>query len=492
MENDSNPKKISHNLTENDHVLKERLGIGTSYDIDFREISIRGMKVHLYYLNGMCDDVIVQDIIIALLALNDHRFKREKTAEVIGNQLAHFQVEQTNNLDEAVDQLLSGLVLIFLEEINYAYIIDTRSYPGRNPEEPDTERVIRGARDGFTENIVENTSLLRRRIRDERLRNELTQVGERSKTDICISYVQDIADEGLISLIKEKVSEIDIDGVPMADKTVEEFIVEQKWNAFPLVRYTERPDIAAKHLLEGRVLLFVDTSPSIIIVPTTYFDHLEHAEEYRQSPAVGTFIRIIRLFAILASIFLLPLWMLFVIEPSLLPEKLSYIGPKEKGNVSIIAQVIMADIGVEFLRMAAVHKPTPLATAMGLIAAILIGEIAVDVGLFTPEVILYIAISTIGSYVTPSYELSVANKFLKLLLLILTAIFKQIGFVIGIVISVIYLTNIKALNTPYLYPFLPFNAKALINSVLRIPMPYDNIRPTIVHPKNKYSQPMNK
>src|SRR5690625_2799626 len=127
MENDSNPKKISHNLTENDHVLKESLGIGTSYDIDFREISIRGMKVHLYYLNGMCDDVIVQDIIIALLALNDHRFKREKRAEVIGNQLAHFQVEQTNNLDEAVDQLLSGLVLIFLEERSEGHTSELQS-----------------------------------------------------------------------------------------------------------------------------------------------------------------------------------------------------------------------------------------------------------------------------------------------------------------------------------------------------------------------------
>src|SRR5690625_591024 len=189
----------------------------------------------------------------------------------------------------------------------------------------------------------------------------------------------------------------------MAGKSVAAFIFEHNWTAFPLVRYTERPAIASKHLLEGRILLFVDTSPSIIITPTTYFDHLDHAEEYRQSPAVGSFIRLVRLLAVFASLYLLSLWMLFVLEPTLLPEKLSFIGPKDVGNVPIIYQIIMADIGVEFLRMAAVHTPTPLATAMGLIAAILIGEIAVDVGLFTPEVILYIAISTIGSYVTPSY-----------------------------------------------------------------------------------------
>lgn len=489
MDKNKENNYVSAKLYENDLYLKNRLGIGVSYDIDFRQLLIKNNRLHLYYLNGMCDSKIIQDIIIALLALNSNRVGKEDISKVIENQLAHFQVENKDNLDEIVDQLLSGLLVIFIEGEDNAYIIDTRDYPGRNPEEPDTERVIRGARDGFTENIVENTTLLRRRIRDERLRNEMLQVGERSKTDICISYIKDIADERLIKLIKEKISEIDIDGIPMADKTVEEFIVAQKWNAFPLVRYTERPDTSAKHLLEGRILLFVDTSPSIIITPTTYFDHLDHAEEYRQSPAVGSFIRLVRLLAVFASLYLLPLWMLFVLEPTLLPEKLSFIGPKDVGNVPIIYQIIMADIGVEFLRMAAVHTPTPLATAMGLIAAILIGEIAVDVGLFTPEVILYVAVSTIGSYVTPSYELSVANKLLKLLLLILTALFSKIGFVIGVVISILYLANIKALNTPYLYPLIPFNAKALINVILRMPTPYSKIRPEIVHPRNKYNQP---
>lgn len=493
--------KISANLDSNDHFLKSRLGIDDTFDISFRELIIKEQKLHLYYLNGMCSTTVIQEIIMTLLELNNESAHEEdvieenellndkEAIEEIKNQIAHYSVDETTTYDDAINMLLAGLLTIFIEGINYAIVIDTRQYPGRSPQEPDTERVIRGARDGFTENIVENTTLLRRRIRDERLRNEMMQIGQRSKTDVCVSFIKDIADDNLVEIIKNKLGEIDIDGIPMADKTVEEFIIEQKWNAFPLVRYTERPDIAAKHLLEGRVLIFVDTSPSIIIVPTTYFDHLEHAEEYRQSPMVGTFIRIVRLFAVFMSIFLLPLWMLFVMEPSLLPEKLSYIGPKEQGNIHIIFQIIMADFGVEFLRMAAIHTPTPLATAMGLIAAILIGQIAVDVGLFTPEVILYVAVSTIGSYVTPSYELSVANKLLKILLLILTALFSIPGFMIGVVLSVLYLSSIKTLLTPYLYPLIPFNAKALLDSVLRIPMTYANVRPRIVRPKNKYSQP---
>src|SRR5699024_2707149 len=184
---------------------------------------------------------------------------------------------------------------VFVDGEKYAFVVDVREYPGRQPEEPDTERVIRGARDGFTENVVINTALTRRRIRDARLRNEMLKVGERSTTDVCLSYIQDIADDEMVELTKEKIRSIEIDGITMADKAVEEFLVESEWTRYPLVRYTERPDVAANHLLEGHLLLTVDTSPSIIILPTTFFNHLEHAEEYRQAPAVGTFIRWIRL-----------------------------------------------------------------------------------------------------------------------------------------------------------------------------------------------------
>src|SRR5699024_7539261 len=369
------------------------------------------------------------------------------------------------------------------------FVLDLREYPGRMPEEPDTERVIRGSRDGFVENIVMNTALIRRRIRDTRLRNEMTKVGERSKTDICISYIKDIADDGLVDTIKKKLEEIKVDGLPTADKTVDEFILNQKWNVYPLVRYTERPDVTAAHLLEGHVIIMVDTSPSVIIIPTTYFHHLQHAEEYRQSPVVGTFVRFLRFASLWRSLFILPLWLLFTMDSSLLPQGLEFIGPNEEGNVPIFLQILIADIGVEFLRMAAIHTPTPLATSLGLIAAVLVGQIAVDVGFFTPEVILYVAISVIGTYVIPSYELGVSNKIAKLFILLATAIFGVNGFMIALTINIMYMVNTNALKTPYLWPFIPFNAYALMHILIRIPVPFSNIRPSITHPNNAYRQP---
>lgn len=194
--------------------------------------------------------------------------------------------------------------------------------------------------------------------------------------------------------------------------------------------------------------------------------------------------------AILASLFLLPFWLLFALDPTLLPESLSFIGPNEEGTIPIAVQIILGIIGVEFLRMAAIHTPTPLATSMGLIAAVLIGQIAIDVGMLSPEVILYVSVSAIGSYVTPSYELSVANNIVRVLLVLAVAFFGVYGFVIGITVFTLFLVSLKSLKTPYFWPFIPFNGKALMHVVFRIPMPFSDIRPSIVHPRNAYRQPL--
>ncbi|MDC3413101.1 spore germination protein [Aquibacillus sp. 3ASR75-11] len=469
--------------------MKKRVGVGTSFDVGFREITIFKKKVHLYYLTGLCDTSVIVQIIKKLVSINDQERNTSKLPEVIENRLVHQQVDKVKNMDEVVDQLLSGLIVVFIDGDSEAYIIDVRKYPGRAPEEPDTEKVVRGSRDGFTENIIENTALTRRRIRDERLRNEILKVGERSKTDICISYIQDIADDGLIKVIKKELENIEIDGIAMADKTVEEFLVKQRFNPFPMVRYTERPDIAATHLFEGHVLIMVDTSPSMIITPTTYFHHVQHAQEYRQSPMIGSFVRWIRFIGILASVFLLPMWLLFVMEPTLLPSGLEFIGPNEQGNIPIFVQILLADIGVEFLRMAAIHTPTALSTAMGLIAAVLIGQIAIDVGLFSPEVILYVSISAIGSFATPSYELSMANKISRMLLVLITAMFGVEGLTVGFTLYILGLSHTKSLNTPFLWPFIPFNLNALVQILFRLSVPAMKDRPSIVHPRNNYRQP---
>lgn len=488
-ENEQNKTPISDSVSEIEQYMKERVGLGKSFDLGVRKIVVLKKDVHIYYVNGLCDTNFIILIMESLIELNESGKLTTKVYDVVKNNIADQSVAEIKTMDELVDQVLSGLIVIVVDGTPIGLAVDVRSYPGRQPEEPDTEKIVRGARDGFVENIIVNTAITRRRIRDERLRFEMLKVGERSKTDIAIGYIENIADPGLIDIVRKELKAIKIDGLTMSDKTVEEFLVKQSYNPFPLVRYTERADVAATHLLEGHVIIYVDTSPSVIITPATIFHHMQHAEEFRQSPAVGTMIRWVRFIGIFVSVFLLPVWFLFVLEPSLLPNKLEFIGPNKHTHIPIVIQIFIADIGIEFLRMAAIHTPTPLSTAMGLIAAVLIGQIAIDVGLFVPEVILYAAVATVGTFVTPSFELGVANKIARLVILIAVAVFKLPGLIIGSTLFILFLVGTKTLNTPYLWPLIPFQPKALSHIIIRRPFPGSIERPSIVHPLDKYRQP---
>lgn len=472
-----------------DKYFEERVGLGTSFDLGVRKLVILKKKVYMYFVNGLTDSIAIIKIMAELQNLNDTEKPTEKTPDLIENRISHNSVDKVKTMDEVVDQVLSGLLAIVVEGADYAFIVDVRSYPGRQPQEPDTEKVVRGSRDGYVENIIVNTALTRRRIRDERLRFEIFKVGERSKTDIAIGYLKDVANPQLVDTIRKEIKNIDVDGITMSDKTLEEYLMKQGYNPYPLVRYTERADVGSIHLLEGHVLIYVDTSPSIMITPTTFFHHVQHAEEYRQSSSVGTFVRWTRFLGIWASIFLLPLWFLFVLEPTMLPDNLSYIGPNESSHIPLIVQLLIADLGVEFLRIAAIHTPTPLSTAMGLIAAVLIGQIAVDVGLFQAEVILYVAIVAVGTFATPSYELSVANKMVRMFLLICVALFKAPGFIIASTAYIIYLAQKRPLGAPYLWPLLPFNPIAFSHVLIRRAVPGARLRPSIVRPLDRIRQP---
>ncbi|MDQ0219050.1 spore germination protein [Peribacillus cavernae] len=482
-------KPIPNRVFEVESYMKERVGLGISFDLGVRKITALKKEIHFYYVTGLVDTSFLIEILEGIVGLNERERSTSKVYEIVHNRIVHQQVKEVETLDEMVVEVLSGLIAIVVDGTGKALIVDVRSYPGRMPQEPDTEKTVRGSRDGYVENIIINTALTRRRIRDERLRIEIMKVGERSKTDISICYINGIVDPDMVDIIRKELKNISLDGLTMADKTVEEYIVKQGYNPYPLVRYTERADVAATHLFEGHVIIIVDNSPSVIITPTTIFHHMQHAEEYRQSPAVGTLIRLVRFLGVFSSLFLLPFWLLFTLDPSLLPESLAFIGPNKETNIPIVIQIFIADFGLEFLRMAAIHTPTPLSTAMGLIAAVLIGQIAIDVGLFVPEVILYVSVAAIGTYATPSLELSLANKISRLFLMIVTAIFHIPGFMIGTTVYFILLASIKTLNTPYLWPLVPFYPKALSYILLRRPVPGSRIRPSIVHPRDKYRQP---
>lgn len=469
---------ISPRMSDNKNTLKQVLGLGESFDVDMREMVLGGKHVGLLLLTGFAKDEILLEVLKRLTYLTPDQVSEHALKSYFECYIPHIQVERVEKMSAVISKVLMGMSAMFVEGDRSVLIMDTRSYPVRSPEEPSLERVVRGSRDGFTETLLTNVALVRRRIRDPGLKFELMQVGRRTQTDVCVVYIDDIVDKVQVDSVKEKIQRIDIDGIPAADKQLEEAIINKGWNPFPLVRYSERPDVTASHLLEGRVVIFVDTSPSVMILPTTFFDLCEHAEENRQTALMGTYLRWVRFAGILISLFLLPLWMLMVIEPSLKPVGLDFIGPQESVKLPIIIQFLLIELGVDLLRMAAVHTPTPLASAMGLIAAILVGDIAVKTGYFVNEVVLYMAIAAIGMFATPSYELGLANRLVRLLLLVAVAIFKVPGLVVGTTLLIVALTIHRSYNSSYLWPFIPFNAKAFGNFLFRVPLLVSKKRPS--------------
>ncbi|ODG93618.1 MULTISPECIES: spore germination protein [Bacillaceae] len=460
------PTKLTNKLVTNAHTISDRIGYGVSFDVGKRVIFVNKVEVNLYYVNGLTDTSFIQRFLDDLIGLEKVE-KNKSMFKNIEDTIVHQSVEIVLTFEDVIKKVLSGLIVVLVDGEDKGLAVDVRSYPGRGPTEPDTERVVRGSRDGFTENIINNTGLIRRRIRDENLRNEILQVGESSKTDVCLTYIEGLAHAELVKEVRDRITGIHVDGLTMTDKKLEEFILKQGYNPFPLVRYSERPDVVANHILEGHVCIIVDTSPSVIITPATYYHHMQHAEEFRQTPSVGTFLRWCRYIGIFMSVFLLPFWLLLCNYPEVLPKSLSYIGPKETSNIPIYLQLIIADMGIEFLRMASIHTPNAVSTSMGIIAAVLIGQVAIDVGLFQPEVVLYTAVSMIGSYATPSYELALANKLAKFFILILTAILGVKGFMIGSTLFILFLASLNTLNTPYFWPFIPFDGRAFWHLVIR-------------------------
>ncbi|WP_438351326.1 spore germination protein [Paenibacillus sp. FA6] len=482
--------EFSGDLNQVEKVLNEVMGLGSSFDVDFRKMNFGGIETGILFISGFTDSDIMTEILTRLTYIEQGEVCSDAMKSFFDKYIPHIQVEKVKLLSQVINKVLTGMSAFFMEGDSTVLLVDTRTYPSRNPDESSIERVVRGSRDGFTETLLTNVSLVRRRIRDPGLIYEVVQVGRRTRTDVCIAYIDDIVDKVQTDTIREKIKAVNLDGLPLGDKQLEEAIINKGWHPYPLVRYSERPDVVASHLLEGRIVVFVDTSPSVMIMPTTFFDLCQHAEENRQTPFIGTYLRWVRFLGILFSMFLLPLWMLLVLNPELKPPALEFIGPQETGKLPLIAQFLMVEFGVDLLRLAAVHTPTSIASAMGLIAAILVGDIAVKTGLFVNEVVLYMAIAAIGMFATPSYELGLANRIVRLVLLVAVSIFHVPGFVIGTTLLVLLLTLHRSYNSSYLWPFIPFNAKAMAEILFRMPVLSNKKRPSFNKPRDNTRMPL--
>ena len=417
-----------------------------SFDINKRTLDFRGRQVEIDYVSSLCSDDLIAYLVEGISLAKGQTLK---------DCLNNGDVKEEQDPQKYEYAMLTGCAIVKDQQEDMVYVLDTRHFPTRSIEEPDTEKTVRGSKDGFNENLLNCAGLIRRRIRTMDLVMNKQTVGKKHKLDICLCYLKSEVDQTMLQEILERISHIQNEDLVMSDRALEELIFDQGYNPFPLVRYSERPDIVATHINHGYIAIICDTSSSVMMLPTTLFEILEHVEEHRQTPIIGTLIRLIRLTTVFLSLYLVPLWMILF----------------DKGifDQQALFSILLVEFAVELLRIATIHTPDSLSNAMGMIAAILLGDFAIKLGLFSGEVLLFVAIGNVCGFATPNYELSLTNKYMKILMIFVTGIGGWTGFMIYQIILYGYLMTIRPFGFSYLYPLIPFDGKALLNFIIRKP-----------------------
>ncbi len=476
---------VKKKLDDNLEILKEVLGADESFDVLVRNFEIGGRKASLVFIDGFIKDQLILPI-LKLMETEREDVSVDVVKKILDKRLPYYELETQKDLDIVVQQILSGPQALLIDGVDEVIIIDGRTWLSRSPDEPELEKATRGPADGFVETMLFNVNAVRRRIRDVNFRAEVLQIGKRSKNDVALVYMKDIINPELLEDVKSKLDSVDIDGLPLADKSIEDIITGGTLNPFPLVRYTERPDNVAAHILEGNLCIIVDNSPTSLILPAPFLSHIQTLEVYRKGPVMGTYLSFMRIIAILVSVFLPAIWLLLATNQNVLPEYFSFIGVKESSTIGLGVQFILISLGIDLIRMASIQTPNTLASSLSLVSALLLGDFAVQVGLFSPEVILYMAISAISNFAIPGYELALVLKMFRFILLIAVIVGNIWGFIISFLLLFLWTAFTKSFGVHYLWPIIPFNYQALKSYLLRVTvLDLSHLRPKAYNVRDK-------
>lgn len=453
-------------------IISDALRSEQSFDLVKRDLIIAERKAALFFIDGLLKDDITEKILEFFYKnVKSENFK--SALYFAQSSVPYVEVEVTSDLKKICTDVLSGISALIIEDFTEVILLDTRTYPQRSTSEPDNDKVLRGSRDGFVETLINNTALIRRRIRDTNLTVKAYSVGTQSHTDIAVIYMENKVDKKLLANLDKRLKAIDVSSLTMNQQSLVEALYKNLWyNPFPKVKHTERPDTTASAILDGNIVILVDNAPSALLLPTSIFDVLEEADDYYFPPVTGTYLKLARYFITIVTVLITPLWLLALQNPDYCPEFFRFVLLDEPQNIPIFWQLILMEVGIDGLRLAALNTPNSLTTPLSIIGAIALSEFAVESGWVSMEAILYMALVTVANFTQPNFELGYSFKFCRVLLLVLTYIFNVWGFIIAFIINLVLLCTNRTLSSKsYLYPLVPFNGKEFLRKILRIRNP---------------------
>ncbi|MCI8609860.1 MAG: spore germination protein [Firmicutes bacterium] len=506
-------------------LFRKELPLDECFDLVERQVMVGGRQGVMYFVDGLTDGEIMQRVMDYLMKVQpkdvdgihtSQRFiathmpfldttlvapKASDDGEKPPKDPRNWSDKQVYDCYfQAMTRLYSGLVPLLLEGLDQIIIMDGRSYPSRSVAEPEKEKTLRGAKDGFTEGFMQNVALIRRRLRDNNLIFQNFTIGNLSKTDVAMVYIKGKADDGLVKKIKAMMKRLEqeenLDALTVGDQSLLEQIlmvskknkdksgkgddgqtnvgsqvksrVGGRWNPFPKVRYSQRPDIISAHIAEGKVAIIVDNSPTVMLVPVGIFDFLQDVDDYYFPQLTGNYFRLLRTLNFLVILFLTPVYLLLVNDEVFNPEILAFFVPDEPYAIPLFWQFILLELAVDGLKLASLNTPESLGMSLSVIGALILGEFSIESGWFIPQTILCMAVMSLASFTQPSIELSYGVKFTRILMLIGTWTLGLGGMIAGGLISFMVMATTRTLSgEPYLYPLIPLHWKSLKRLLFR-------------------------
>lgn len=447
--------------------IRDSFPVDSSADFVMDEFLISGRRACICFLNGLTDSALLLKVHENLLgrSLPDTMSEFSKSAVPLTDK------KLQSDMDTAINALLSSMSLLFIDGYCEVLIMDTKKYPSRSVEEPEKNKTMRGPRDGFGESVFMNTALIRRRIKSDKLAFAEFSIGSETQTKVVLAYMRGKSDTRLVEEIKRRLSALDITSLTLSQQTLCDHIflhkIADKINPFPKVRYVERPDTAASMLVEGKIALLCDTSPSVIFFPITLYDMVEETDDYYFPPLTASYLRTLRVGMLFVSVFLSPLWLLALEYANLLPEALRFLLVDSKAYIPVWLQLIIVELMMDALKIASLNTPNTISNSLSVVSGLLLSDFAITAGWLVPQTILYSAISSIANFIPTNYELGYAFKFWRMTLIALTAIFELWGFISGTVLFiVIMILNKTKNNREFLYPLSPFHKRGLLKIFL--------------------------
>lgn len=479
-------KSISLNVDDDINYMKGLFE--NSSDVVFRQFYVYQWKAAFVYIDGMADKILLDNFVLE--PLMEENIDIQKVQDIKEKILAVSDLREVSDLSEGINAMLSGDTLMLIDGLGAAYVLATRFWPARGVNEPSGETVVRGARDGFTETIRFNTALIRRRIRDTRLKIVPKVLGERSKTDVVVMYIDDIVNQSVLDELNKRIDEINIDAV-LDSGYVEQLIEDNNFSIFPQIQSTERPDVVAAALYEGRVAVLVDNSPFAIVAPVTLPNLLQSPDDYYQRWIHSSIMRCIRIFALILSIVLPALYVAVTsFHTAIIPTKLAYsiAGSREGVPFPAFIEALIMEVSLALLLEAIVHLPKPVGATIGIVGGLIIGQAAVSAGIVSPIMIIIVGLTAITEFITPNYGITSALRLIRFLLIIASAVVGLYGIMLGLLVVLIHLIRLKSFGIPYLAPAVNPNIRDFKDMYVRMPFQFFKERPEYMKTKDKVRQ----